>query len=75
MERSGIGSAINNAVSRIAGLIATALVGVIVGERLAPGSFHRALVVVAALLIVGGIVSLIGIQNRAKVPSDSAQGE
>ncbi|CAN5119194.1 MFS transporter [soil metagenome] len=74
-ERSGIGSAINNAVSRIAGLIVTAMIGVIVGERLAPDSFHRALIVTAVLLIVGGVVSLVGIQNASKVPAASAQGE
>lgn len=74
-ERSGIGSAINNAVSRIAGLITTALVGVIVGEHLAPASFHRALVVTAVLLIAGGVISLIGIQNPTRVPAASAQGK
>jgi EmrB/QacA subfamily drug resistance transporter len=62
--QSGIGSAINNAVARVAGLITTALVGVIVGGRLSEESFHRALVVTAALLIAGGIVSLLGIHNR-----------
>ncbi|MDM4761781.1 DHA2 family efflux MFS transporter permease subunit [Galbitalea sp. SE-J8] len=63
-ERSGIGSAINNAVARIAGLVATAFVGVIVGSRYTVEGFHRALVVVAGLLALGGVVSLIGITNR-----------
>jgi EmrB/QacA subfamily drug resistance transporter len=63
-ERSGIGSAINNAVSRVAGLVATAFVGVIVGDRLDVDGFHRVLIVTAALLIAGGVVSLIGITNR-----------
>ena len=62
-EQSGIGSAINNAISRIAGLIAIAFVGVIVGSQLTVGSFHRGLLVTAVLLILGGIVSLIGIRN------------
>jgi len=62
-EQSGIGSAINNAISRIAGLIAIAFVGVIVGAQLGVESFHRGLFVTAVLLIIGGIVSLIGIRN------------
>ena len=62
-EESGIGSAINNAISRIAGLIAIAFVGVIVGSQLTVDSFHRGLLVTAVLLVLGGIVSLIGIRN------------
>jgi len=62
-EQSGIGSAINNAISRIAGLIAIAFVGVIVGSQLTVETFHRGLLVTALLLIVGGVVSLVGIRN------------
>ncbi|ROS73626.1 MFS transporter [Cellulomonas sp. PhB143] len=60
---AGIGSATNNAVSRIAGLVVVAFAGVIVGSRLDVDSFHRALVVTAALLVVGGLVSWAGIRN------------
>ena len=67
-NQSGIGSAINNAVSRIAGLIAIALIGVIIGSELTVESFHRGLIVIAVLLILGGIVSWIGICNPQKVP-------
>ena len=67
-NQSGIGSAINNAVSRIAGLIAIALIGVIIGSELTVESFHRGLIVIAVLLILGGIVSWIGIRNPQKVP-------
>jgi EmrB/QacA subfamily drug resistance transporter len=77
-EQSGIGSAINNAISRIAGLIAIAFVGVIVGSQLTVESFHRGLIVTAVLLIGGGIVSLLGIRNPVleKVPEpDRAQPE
>jgi MFS family permease len=63
-QQSGIGSAVNNAVSRVAGLIAIALVGVITGALTTVGAFHRGLVATAVLLIIGGIVSAIGIQNR-----------
>lgn len=72
-EQSGIGSAINNAISRIAGLVAIAFIGVIVGTQLTVESFHRGLFVTAVLLILGGVVSLIGIRNPVaeKVPAVS----
>jgi EmrB/QacA subfamily drug resistance transporter len=63
-EQSGIGSAINNAVSRISGLVAIAFTGIIVGSTLDEVSFHRAALVTAGLFIVGGIVSAVGIRNR-----------
>jgi EmrB/QacA subfamily drug resistance transporter len=69
--QAGIGSAVNNAVSRIAGLIAVAFLGIIIGPTLDLNGFHRTLVVTAALLILGGVVSAIGIQN-AKRPATSA---
>jgi EmrB/QacA subfamily drug resistance transporter len=65
-QQSGIGSAVNNAVSRVAGLVAIAFLGLIVGEKFDTDGFHRALMVTAALLIIGGIVSAIGIQNHKK---------
>jgi EmrB/QacA subfamily drug resistance transporter len=66
---SGIASAVNNAISRIAGLIAIAVIGVIVGSTLTLHGFHKAISVTAALLLVGGISSVIGIRNRRNVPS------
>lgn len=63
--QSGIGSAINNAVSRIAGLIAVALAGVIAGGAVDYGSFRRLALVAAALFAVGGVISAIGIRNPA----------
>ncbi len=64
-SQSGIGSAINNAVSRVAGLIAVALAGVLLGGVLDYGSFRRIMVVTAVLCVVGGIVSAVGISNDA----------
>jgi MFS family permease len=68
--QSGIGSAVNNAVSRIAGLIAVAFTGVIIGAAgdsgFAPGDFagfRHGAVVVAALFAVAGLISAIGISN------------
>jgi hypothetical protein len=68
-SQGGIGSATNNAVSRIAGLLTIALIGVIVtGELDVPG-FHRVIIVTAGLLFAGGIVSWLGIRN----PKPAAQ--
>ena len=65
VEQTGIASAINNAVSRVAGLIAIALAGVIAGETLDRTGLERALLVTAALLVAGGVVSALGIRDEA----------
>jgi EmrB/QacA subfamily drug resistance transporter len=65
-SQSGIGSAINNAVARIAGLVAIAAIGTIVGTNLGLGGFHRTVIVTACLLLLGGIISAIGIQNHPR---------
>jgi hypothetical protein len=66
-EQAGIASAVNNAVSRIAGLLAVAAAGMIIGGTLDTEGLHRAMIAAAALLLVGGVVSAIGIRNKAPV--------
>ncbi len=53
-------------MSRIAGLIAVALAGVIAGGAIDYGSFRRLALVTAAFFAVGGVVAAIGIRNPAK---------
>lgn len=61
--QAGIGSATNNAISRVAGLITVACAGVIVGEHLDHDGLVRALIATATLMVIGGLVSAIGIRN------------
>ncbi|MET0757128.1 MAG: MFS transporter [Mycobacterium sp.] len=74
--QSGIGSAINNAVSRIAGLIAVAFTGVIIGGTIDFGGFRQGALVVAGLFGIAGIICAIGIRNDEgdyrRVSPDSA---
>jgi Arabinose efflux permease len=69
--QAGIGSAVNNAVSRIAGLIAVACAGSIIGGTLDHSGMQRGLLATIVLLVVGGVISGIGIRN----PSRVMQGE
>ena len=63
--RSGIASAVNNAVARIAGLVTVAALGAITAGLLDLPGFRRAAVVVAVLMAFGGAASALGITNQA----------
>jgi len=70
-NRSGIASAVNNAVARIAGLITVAFAGVIVGDHITLAGFRRTLLVTAILVIAGGVVSWLGIRNHTNTKTET----
>lgn len=65
-ERAGIASAVNNAIARIAGLLTIAFIGAVTGPNLTLVGFKRGMMFTAALLVMGGLISLVGIQNKPK---------
>jgi EmrB/QacA subfamily drug resistance transporter len=72
-KRSGIASAINNVVARVAGLVAVALIGTVTGYTLNLAGFRNGLILSIVLFIVGGLVSFVGIRNPKKPKADSLQ--
>lgn len=66
-SQAGIGSAVNNAVARIAGLIAIAIIGILVGASIDLRGFQVGIVLCASLLFAGGVASFIGIRNSSKL--------
>jgi hypothetical protein len=67
-RNAGIASRVNNAVARVAGLLATAAVGTIAGGTLDLGGLRMALAGAAGLLALGGITGLCAIRNPRRLP-------
>jgi EmrB/QacA subfamily drug resistance transporter len=66
-SQAGVGSAVNNAVARIAGLLSVAMIGLFIGTSVNLDGFRIGMIICSLLFVAGGIVSAVGIRNKEVV--------